>query len=93
MSTRTTKAAHKPCPRKCLDCEELDHHWGEYEGERLSCKHCPAAVKYTEKCARCGHELVDHVNTSDGFECGYCTGDPVPDCACYCEKFTLQVMA
>jgi len=54
MSSKpTTKAAWKRCPRKCIDCEGEDHHWGVYGGDRLSCKHCPAAVNYGEQCARC----------------------------------------
>ena len=40
-----------PCPRKCGDCRDSDHHWlaecNEETGEpQWACKHCDATKPY-----------------------------------------------
>lgn len=87
---KTTSSAFKACTSRCIDCHEAGHHWGMYgDPEAMTCKHCSAKLDLEEKCATCGHELIDH-EFSEDWSCNIVVPDPFKDGRCICREFIIR---
>jgi hypothetical protein len=64
--------------RRCVDCEDREHHWIEAYGEDIehaeyACKHCEALGV---ACSHCFGE-GDEPDSDDEEECSVCNGEGV----------------